>query len=186
MCAVRSIQTYEVPIFPSADDDERADDDADESDADSNSDPCHRLLIQVVEAIRKSCEGWSNIEYQSFGKFAVGEKFVLVTGKPQMWVMKWFCQDDVDITDLWSGWSLEDHDQRINLLGLLTLLYEKTAHRPSCWMQKLSQSKSGQASASPAVTWWWFLLETLTLVFNCTLTAHWERKSRERIRFEFP
>lgn len=46
-------QRHQVPVFASADDDEGTDDDADESDADSNADAGHRLLIQVVEVIRK-------------------------------------------------------------------------------------------------------------------------------------
>lgn len=49
-------QRHQVPVFASADDDEGTDDDADESDADSNADTGHRLLIQVVEVIRK-CYG---------------------------------------------------------------------------------------------------------------------------------
>lgn len=43
-----------VPVFAPADNYEGADNDADERDADSHSDACHRLLVQMVEAIRKT------------------------------------------------------------------------------------------------------------------------------------
>lgn len=52
-----SIQRRCVPVFASADYDESADDDAGESDADAHTDPRHWLLVQVVEAIRKTCSG---------------------------------------------------------------------------------------------------------------------------------
>lgn len=45
-----------LPFFASANNDEGADDDADESYADSHSDPRHWLLVQMVEAIRKGCK----------------------------------------------------------------------------------------------------------------------------------
>lgn len=47
-----------VPVFAPADNNEGADDDADERDADSYSDPRHRLLVQMVEAIRKTWRGF--------------------------------------------------------------------------------------------------------------------------------
>lgn len=39
--AVTVLRHTVLPVFASADNDEGADDDADESDADSHSDPCH-------------------------------------------------------------------------------------------------------------------------------------------------
>lgn len=47
-----------VPVFAPADNNEGADDDADERDADSYSDPRHRLLVQMVEAIGKTWRGF--------------------------------------------------------------------------------------------------------------------------------
>lgn len=59
-------------------------------------------------------------------------------------------------SDLWSVWShgrAGDPDQRRDLLVLSAPPYDKMAHHPSCWMQKLLQSKSDQASGSPAEPW---------------------------------
>lgn len=51
-----------VPVLAPADDYESADDDADECDADSHSDSRHRLLVQMVEAIR---ETWQRFKADS-------------------------------------------------------------------------------------------------------------------------
>lgn len=45
-----------LPGFASADNNKSTDDDADEGDAHADGDPRHRVLVQVVEAVRKGCE----------------------------------------------------------------------------------------------------------------------------------
>lgn len=47
---------YLVPVSASAGNNESTDDDAHERDADTQCDPRHRLLVQVVKAFRKGCE----------------------------------------------------------------------------------------------------------------------------------
>lgn len=137
-----------VPVFASADDDESADDDADERDADSHSDSRHWLLVQVVETIRKDCEASENVRLFRWSP---------VEKTSSLKDMEWLCQNYVCVSDLWSERShgrAGDQDQKHDSLVLSAPLCEKTARRPCCWMQRLSQSTSVQASGSPVGPWW--------------------------------